>query len=363
MNPNLDNVYLHDPLTAREAQQKAEWIAFGPIVFQASRLMVKWGILDLLRESSQGMTLEELVARVGKSRYAVQVLLEAALTIGTVMLASDRQHYLLTKTGWVLLTDSLVRVNMNFNHDVNYEGWFQLEESLDEGRPVGLEHFGDWTTVYEALSSLPPQVQESWFAFDHFYSDSSFPQALDVVFDQSVGRLLDVGGNTGRWALQCVGRDPQVKVTIMDLPQQLELMAKNIMGQPGADRINGFATDLLDPSNPFPTDNHYDIIWMSQFLDCFGEEQIVSILTRAAAIMDNSSRLLIMETLWDRQRYPLAAFCLTLTSLYFTAIANGNSRMYNTPDMERLVTASNLRIERIVDNLGHGHSIIVCSKL
>ena len=65
-----------------------------------------------------------------------------------------------------------------------------------------------------------------------------------------------------------------------------------------------------------------------------------------------------METLWDRQRFPVASMCLTMTSLYFTAIANGNSRMYNTPDMERLIAAAGLRVERIIDNLGHGHSII-----
>ena len=358
MTPALEKAYLNDPLSAREALRRAEWIAFGPIIFQASRIMVKWGILDMLRDSDGGLTLEQLVERTGKSRYAIQVLLEASLTIGTVILAADQQHYLLAKTGWMLLADPLVKVNMDFNHDVNYEGWFRLEESLDEGRPAGLEHFGPWPTVYEALSSLPPQVQQSWFGFDHFYSDHSFPQALEVVFQKPVATLLDVGGNTGRWAMQCVAHDPQVQVTIIDLPQQLQLMRQNVSGNPGADRIHGYPMNLLDPDSPFPSHCHFDVIWMSQFLDCFGEEQIVSILSRAAAVMDSHSRLLIMETLWDRQRFPVASMCLTLTSLYFTAIANGNSRMYNTSDMERLIAAAGLRVERIVDNLGHGHSIM-----
>ena len=34
-----------------------------------------------------------------------------------------------------------------------------------------------------------------------------------------------------------------------------------------------------------------------------------------------------METLWDRQRYETASYCLTQISLYFTAMANGNSKM------------------------------------
>ena len=67
-----------------------------------------------------------------------------------------------------------------------------------------------------------------------------------------------------------------------------------------------------------------------------------------------------METLWDRQKYDTAAFCLTMTSLYFTALANGNSKMYHSDDMIRLVNTAGLEVENIYDGLGQGHSIIVC---
>ena len=162
--------------------------------------------------------------------------------------------------------------------------------------------------------------------------------------------------------MQCVGYDPDVFVTVMDLPQQVEMMEQQTAGKPGAERIDAFATDLLNRSNSFPTNKHYDAIWMSQFLDCFGEDEILSILERAAKIMDDDSRVYIMETLWDRQRFEPAAFCLTMTSLYFTALANGNSKMYNTDDMVRLIGEAGLEVETIHDNLGQGHSIIVCRK-
>ena len=358
----LKKTYTRERFSAREAQQRAEWIAFGPIVFQASRLMVQWGILDLLRDHDEGLTQAQISEAVHISPYAAKCLLEASLCIGTVLLDPESERFTLSKTGWFLLTDPAARVNMDFNHDVNYEGWFHLEESLREGRPAGLTHFGTWPTVYEGLSQLPPQVQKSWFGFDHFYSDSSFQQALEIVFANHPRTLLDVGGNTGRWALQCVGFDPDVRVTIMDLPQQLEMMREFTADKPGAERIDGFGGNLLDENTALPTDRHYDVIWMSQFLDCFGEEEVVSILQRAARIMDGDSRLFIMETLWDRQRFEPAAFCLTLTSLYFTAIANGNSKMFHSEDLERLVNRAGMSVETIHDNLGQGHSIMVCKK-
>ena len=361
LSPALKKAYTKEQLSARDAQRLAEFIAFGPVVFQASRLMVKFGIMDLLRNSEKGMTREELVDATGLSDYAVKCLTDASLCIGTILIDDETDRFRLSKAGWFLLTDPATRVNLDFNHDVNYEGWFLLEEALKEGRPAGLKHFGDWPTVYEGLSSLPPQVQKSWFGFDHFYSDSSFPEALKVVFEQHKTRtLLDVGGNTGRWAKQCVSHDPDVHVTILDLPQQIGLMKEATKGMPGEDRVDGFGTNLLDPNAALPTDRHYDAIWMSQFLDCFSGEEIVSILKRAVKIMDKESRLYIMETLWDRQKYEPAALCLTLTSLYFTAIANGNSKMYHSEDMIKYAEEAGLVVEEIVDNLGQGHSIMIC---
>ena len=363
LSPALEKVYTKEQLSARDAQRLAEFIAWGPIVFQASRLMVKFGILDMLRDSNEGMTMEEVADRAHLSVYAAKVLLEASLSIGTVLVDKDTDRFSLSKTGWFLLTDPATRANMDFNHDVNYEGWFHLEEALLEGKPAGLKHFGDWPTIYEGLSQLPPQVQKSWFGFDHFYSDHSFDQALEIVFGQlGVKHLVDVGGNTGRWAMKCVAYRPDVKVTIMDLPQQLEMMRAQTKGLPGADRIDGFGINLLDAQAKFPQGRQFDAIWMSQFLDCFGPEEIVSILTRAVEAMDSHTRLFIMETFWDRQRFEPGALCLTMTSLYFTALANGNSKMYHSEEMERLVNQAGLEVEQIFDHLGQGHSIMVCRK-
>ena len=155
----LQERYSHERLSAQEAQRAAEEIAFAPVVFQVSRLMIKFGILDLLRNHRNGMTMDEIIGATHLSRYAVQVLLESSLTIGTVLYHDERWH--LSKTGWFLLTDKMARVNMDFNHDVNYMGLYYLEESLLNGKCEGLKVFGDWNTIYEGLSQLPEQTQRS----------------------------------------------------------------------------------------------------------------------------------------------------------------------------------------------------------
>lgn len=359
----LEQVYSQEQFSAQEAQSLAHIYSWGPVIFQVTRLMRKYGILKMLHDTENGLTAQQIVEKTGLSPYAIKCLLEASLTMQLILINTKTDTYRLSKIGWFVLQDNLIAVDIDFNHDVNYNGWFLLDKSLEEGRPCGLKQFGDWATIYEGLNSLPKQVQKSWFGFDHYYSDNSFNEAIQIIFKNKVRHLLDVGGNTGKFARLVIERVPDTEVTICDLKQQLDMMQEQTAGHIGESRIHGYSMNLLNDNDEFPTSNHYDVIWMSQFLDCFNENEIVSILNRVTKIMDSSNRLYIMETLWDRQKYTSAALSLTMTSLYFTALANGNSKMYNTDDMIRMTQSANLEIETIHDSIGMGsHSILVCKK-
>ena len=349
--------YTQEQLSAREAQRQAEYIAWGPVIFQVSRLMVKWGVLEELRDSTGGLTLTELQQKTKLSEYALKILLEASLSAGTVLINKETDKYAISKTGWFLLNDPATRVNIDFNHDVNYRGMFYLDEALREGKPAGLKTLGDWNTIYEGLSKLEPQVQRSWFNFDHFYSDHSFDTALEIVFGKKPKHVMDIGGNTGRFALRCVDYDKDVNVTIVDLPGQIGMMQKNVEGKKGAERISGYPTNILDEQNQLPK-GEWDAIWMSQFLDCFSEDEMFSILNRTAKVMTNDTTLYIMETFWNRQKYEPASLCLTMTSVYFTVMANGNSKMYHSDDMIKQIEHAGLNVVAIHDGIGQGHTIL-----
>jgi ubiquinone/menaquinone biosynthesis C-methylase UbiE len=223
-----------------------------------------------------------------------------------------------------------------------------------------LQTLGDWKTFYEGLSSLPPKLRESWLTFDHYYSDQAFPAALPLVFADKPKRLLDVGGNTGKFAVQCAKHDPEVRITIADLPRQLELARANMRLQGLESRVDFFAVDVLSEEQQLP--GGYDAIWMSQFLDCFSLPQIESILRRAARALAPGGSVYILELFWDRQPNETAAFCLQQTSLYFTCIANGNSQMYHSADLLRCVANSGLVLTEARDQVGQFHTLLKCRK-
>lgn len=356
---DVEKDFAEDRMGAYEAQKTAHWISQGPVIFQVARFMVKSGLLEKVSDSGEkGLTIDEAAAACSLPRYGVQVLFESSLTTGILLYREGR--FYCSKAGWFLLNDEMVRVDMDFNHDVNYIGMFNLEEAIREGKPAGLRHFGDWKTIYEALPHLPEEVKKSWFAFDHYYSDHSFSEALAVLMRRGGKNILDVGGNTGRFALEAVAYDKDVQVTVMDLPGQIEMMRKAVAGSEGSGRIHAYPADLLDEGTVFPSG--FDKIWMSQFLDCFGTEEVVSILSRAAASMSEETELYIMESFWDRQPYGTAAFALTAISLYFTVMANGNSKMYGYSDMLECVERAGLKVDERIDNVGKCHTILICSK-
>ncbi len=342
--------------SALEALTNANRIAFAPFMFQAAVVMRDRGILTALDGSKTGMTLEELATRVELSVYGVRVLLEAGLGIGIVVELEHR--YRLTKTGVFLLHDPMTRANMDFTRDVNYAGLAGLGEAIATGKPAGLKVFGEWDTVYQALAHLPEPVRKSWFAFDHHYSDGAFGATLPLVFGDRPRRILDIGGNTGKWAKLCLHHDPEVTVTLMDLPGQLRNARDSLDAAGLLPRVRFHEANLLDPACEVPGD--HDIIWMSQFLDCFSEPEIVSILRRCAAALAPGAAIYILEAFWDRQRFPAASFCLQMTSLYFTAIANGNSQMYRSDTFLACVHEAGLEVVSQHDGLGISHTLLVC---
>ena len=352
--------FTKDKKSAFEAKEAAQWISFGPVIFQVARVLRNSGILQLIEDSgTAGITNEEIAEKVKLSNYGVRVLLESGLGAGLV-LVNDKK-YTLGKTGHFILHDPLTITNMDFVHDVNYKGLFYLDESIETGKAAGLKAFGNWPTIYEGLSQLPPHVQKSWFSFDHYFSDDAFPLVLKQIYKHDVKNILDIGGNTGKWAIASSNYDPDIHITIMDLPGQLNVARKRIDDLGLNKRVSFLPVNILDETVKIP--KGFDAIWMSQFLDCFSEAEIVSILKRCYEALDENGQIIILEPFWDRQKYEIAAFCLQQTSVYFTALANGNSQMYSAETFFKCIEQAGFEIVEQTDNIGLSQTLLKCKKL
>ena len=357
--------YYSDKMRAIDAKTKAQEIAFAPLAFQTVLALRNLGMLHSISDAGDaGLAAEEVAEKAGVNLYGAKVLLEFALGMGVVKLVPEikEERYVLSKTGWFLLEDDMTRVNMDFVNDICYQGAFKLTESIKSGKPEGLSVFGKWTTVYEALSTLPAQAKKSWFAFDHFYSDIAFPEALPIVFKDKPKKIMDIGGNTAKWSICCCKYDPDVKITIVDLPGQTAVARTNAAAAGFADRIDTCEGNILADSTVLPAG--YDAVWMSQFLDCFSLKQITKIIKKVVSAASENTKILVLEPLWDCQKFQASSYSLKATSIYFTCIANGNSKMYRYHELVDAIESGGAKLETAHHNLGsNSYSLLQFRKI
>lgn len=341
----------------KNADAMAPWaiahkLAWAPLMFHAAKAARDLRVLVTIEKAKSGATREELAKETGLSPYAVGVLVDACLAMELLIRADDRLR--LSPAGWLIEHDPMTRVHMDLNADVNYAGAAHLQEALKTGTPAGLKTLSNAPHIYEALGELPEPAKTSWFAFDHFYSDQVFPLAKPIILQRKPKSLLDVGGNTGKFALIMAA---EVPVTILDHPGQLRVALPNARAAGLEGRVMGVPMDLLDHTRPFPAGQ--DAVWMSQFLCCFGLDDIVALIKRASSSLSKDGRLYVNDTFWDRQPNEVAAYCLHATSLYFTAMANGTSRMYAATDLITCIRKAGMMVEED-RQLGNSHTLLIC---
>ena len=344
-------------LNGADALLEAQKIAFAPIIFQCARLLRDWGIFELIKPNNHGLSIETISDKLSLSNYTVKILCESGYSMGALELKNEK--YILTDIGYFLLTDEMTKVNMNFNHDVNYQGLFYLDKALETGSASGLhEIFSKEETIYPILSKLPEKAKKSWFDFDHFYSDAAFVKLVEIMSKRGIKRLLEPGGNTGKWAIALTHASKETSVTILDYQGQIDVALKSANLQGVGDRVDGLAINLLDHNIDFP--KGYDAVWMSQFLDCFPPSDIINILKRSKEALTDDGYVYIVEPFWDKQSHEIGAYCLINTSPYFTALANGTSKMYRVSEFESYINEAGLEIEEEINQLGFGHTLLIC---
>lgn len=359
--------------------EDAQRLAFAPFIFEAAAAALRLGILDNLSEAP-GLCARELAAKTKLPLYAVEVMTDilvpagvlrrtarAGESDGAAQAAQGRLTGLaLTEVGDLLVYDEMTRANFFFTESVCYDALGRTRASLLEGRPAGLEVFNpNWKTIYPHLPELPDEARSAWFGFDHWHSDRAYESALDEITTiwgaAGPKKLADVGGNTGRFSKRLLERFPESRAVVVDLPVEVDALPARPELAGVGDRLEGAAIDWLTDAEPadLPALAGVDLFWMSQFLDCFSHEEAVSILTRTRRAMAPGAKLAVLEPIVDEQRHRAAELSLAATSLYFTVLANGNSRFFNGAELRGIFREAGFTIEREVPDLGVSHTLFL----
>ena len=344
-----------------QAFEKAQSIAFAPFVFQAVAAAKDCGLLQALGESDSPLPVSALAQKVALSEYAVTVLCDI-LESSEVIERDENHTYRLSRVGECLIYDQMTEVNFDFSNLVNYAPLKHTLKALQSGKPAGLKEYDEtWTTIYPHLKDLPQKSRRAWFAFDHFHSDSAYQAALNILKYRQVRYFVDIGGNTGRFTKKALATWQDSRACIVDLPEQIGLMRQNTNLKSLQNRIDTVPINWLDPDAQPLIKEKVDLIWMSQFLDCFSRAEAVSILKRVKNLArQNGATVAILEPLVDHQRNRAATLSIACSSLYFSCLANGNSKFFSSEELQGIINESGLVVESVHEPIGVGHSLYIC---
>ncbi|MCS7045148.1 MAG: methyltransferase [Gemmataceae bacterium] len=131
----------------------------------------------------------------------------------------------------------------------------------------------------------------AWMRFTTVLTRYEAQACLAVHSFDRYGRLLDIGGNSGEFALQLCRACPRLEAVVFDLPLVCAVGREHVAPAPEAGRIRFVAGSAL--TDPLPGD--FDLVTFKSMLHDWPEAEAKRLLTRASQALTPGGTILIYE--------------------------------------------------------------------
>ena len=136
---------------------------------------------------------------------------------------------------------------------------------------------------------------EPWVRYVTALNAAEAPVLAPLIPVVNCVRLLEVGGNTGGFALALLALHPRLRAGVMDLPAVCHIGARDSAGHPDAGRLQFLPGDARAPDWPMLDTGRPDAILFKSVLHDWEGPPARDILARAADHLAPGGRLIICE--------------------------------------------------------------------
>ncbi len=236
------------------------------------------GILEYLAEHKS--TLIDISKKLNLSKKGVEKLLAVLLAFG---IARKQKEFFTLSTAY----KPLFTLNSNDNisglmkHEIHLQKrWLRLSESIRSGKPIKktekLRKPEDTKRFIAAMSNIGRQ---------------SAPIVLEKIKFRGDENILDLAGGPGQYMRAFCEHYPNMKMTLMDLPDTIKFAKRNLAGHKAFERMSFINGDM------FETDygGQYDVIFISNVIHIFDESDLMIIFKKCYNSLNRGGRLLIKD--------------------------------------------------------------------
>ncbi|MFD0818877.1 methyltransferase [Micromonospora zhanjiangensis] len=317
-------------MTANETEASA-WQRLLPITDlvtpMAVRVAATLRLPDLIAEGVEHV--DELAERTGTDADALGRVLRH-LTCHGVFTEPSPGRFTTTETADLLRSDHPAGMRAAFDLD-GFGGrmdlvFTELMHTVRTGRPAWEKAFG--APYWDYLSANPALAA----SFDAMMAGSSRTAAAAAYDWSGVRHVLDVGGGTGAVLDEVLRADPEIRATLVDLPDTVARGREFLAERGLAGRCEFAGQSFFDPLPPGG-----DVYLLSAVIHDWDDESAVAILRRCAEAAGDTGRVVVVESHGTAGDDPAMFAEMSLRML---VIAGGRER--TVEDYRALVAAAGL---------------------
>lgn len=290
---------------------------------------VKLELFTILGSGSMGS--DEVAAAAGADSRGMTFLLNALAALG--LLVKDGHAYRNSSSAKQFLDQNSNEYigHMIMHHHHLVEAWSRMDEVVKRGRPL----------PERTVEHGEEQRREAFLMGMYNIASQQAPHITAGIDLGHSGRLLDLGGGPGTYAISFCKANPNLEAVIYDLPTTKPFAEKTVARHGMSHRITfsegNFVTDAL--GGPF------DVVWLSHILHAEGPETCAKILAKAVGALDPGGMILIHDFyLNDTMDSPVFPALFALNMLQATEAGQS----YSENQVRKMLIAAGVRdIQRL----------------
>ncbi|MBA4446884.1 methyltransferase domain-containing protein [Cylindrospermopsis raciborskii CS-506_D] len=332
-------------------------LLYGHSAFQNLYAGCELGVFELLWKHPD-LTQTEIAQHLQLEAYPTKALLLGLTALKLIQKVGDKYRnslviqMLFLENTWKEFYDTVL-----FEAKIVYRGSIDYVESLQQNRNVGLRQFqGQGPDLYNRLHE-DPGLDKVFYNFMGSWSKLVTPLWLKKIDFSNFQSVVDVGGGDATNSIALAEAFPNVKITLMDIPDSCKIAQSRIDQKQLTDRIQVVGGDIF--VDEFP--NNQDCFLFIHVLVIWSLDKNTTLLRRAYQALKPGGSLIIFNMMTsDEEDGPLMA---ALDSSYFVSIPHEGGMIYSWRDHEQcLRDAGFTQMKRIYSDFWAPSGIIVATK-
>jgi precorrin-6B methylase 2 len=294
---------------------------------------------------TQALSAQEIATEISADRRALSMLLDAVAAMGLLVKQGDKYH----------CEQAVAR--------------FLAEDSPETILPMA-RHMASlwprWSGLTEVVKGRSPEEEfrfsrndDDLRAFIGAMHVAATPLARQIVASVNAGTaraLLDVGGGSGTYTIAFLHAVPEMKATIFDLPEVIEMARERLSDEGLLDRTTLVSGSYHEQELP----KGYDLALLSAIIHSNGPEENLELYKKIFRSLNPGGRLLIRDHVMEPDRTrPKDGAVFAINML----VGTGGGRTYTYQEIEGALLRAGFTRIKLLRPGAHMDAVVEAYKL